>query len=96
MQWADDGISQAVQSRKGIALVENVPIPSVVELQPYRVFREIDQPLSPFIVRARAKDGSPPSVALFEAGGEQWRLEAMQRIKTFLREHLPERTVILA
>lgn len=96
MQWSDDGISQAVQSRKGIALVENVPIPSVVELQPYRAFREIEQPLSPFIVRVRAKDGSPPSVALFEAGGEQWRLEAMQRIKVFLREHLPEWTVILA
>lgn len=96
MQWSDDGISQAVQSRKGIALVENVPIPSVVELQPYRVFREIEQPVSPFIIRARAKEGSPPSVALFEAGGEQWRLEAMQRIKVFLKEHLPEGTVILA
>jgi hypothetical protein len=96
MQWSDDGISQAVQSRKGIALVENVPIPSVVELQPYRVFREIEQLASPFIVRAKSKDGSPPSVALFEAGGEQWRLEAMQRIKAFLREHLPEGTVILA
>jgi hypothetical protein len=96
MQWSDDGISQSVQSRKGIALVENVPIPSVVELKPYRVFREIDQPLSPFIVRAKAKDGSPPSVALFEGGGEQWKLDAMQGIKGYLQERLPEGTIILA
>jgi hypothetical protein len=96
MQWADDGISQAVQSRKGIALVENVAIPSVVELQPYRTFRDIEQPASPFILRARAKEGSPPSVALFDADGEQWKFEAMARIKDYLAEHLPEGTIILA
>jgi len=95
-QWSDDGVSQSVQAKKGIALVEDVKIPSPVLLQPYRTFREIAQPESAFIVRAKSNDGKAPSVALFECEGEQWKLRAVEAIKKFLEQALPEKTIILA
>ncbi|MHC1744868.1 MAG: hypothetical protein AB9873_17825 [Syntrophobacteraceae bacterium] len=96
-QWSDDGVSQSVQAKAGIALVQDVPIPSPVALQPYRTFREIAQPESPYIVRAKANEGKAPSVALFECEGDQWAVfpRAVDAIKGFLREALPEATIIL-
>lgn len=93
--WSDDGISQAVLSRSGIALVENVPVPNLVTLQPYRTFRDIEQPEGLFLVRARQKDDGPPAVALFEAEGEQWRFLCQNRIVSYLEEFLPEGVFIL-
>lgn len=95
-QWSDDGFSQTVQSRKGIALVEDVKVPSQVILEPYRTFREIAQPESPYIVRVKGNQENPPSVALFECEGEQWRLRAVDAIKAYLENSLPEGTIILA
>ncbi len=95
-QWSDDGISQTVQARKGIALVEDVKVPSPVILEPYRTFREIAQPESPYIVRVKSNEGKPPSVALFECEGEQWRLRAVDAIKSYLEKSLPDGTIILA
>lgn len=95
-QWSDDGVSQTVQARKGIALVEEVKIPNPVTLQPYRTFREIAQPESIFIVRAKSQDGKAPIVALFECEGEQWKLRAVEAIQEFLKQSLPEGTIILA
>lgn len=92
--WSDDGISQAVVARSGIALVENVPVPTLVHLRPYRTFRQIQQPESPFLVRAKQKDSSPPVVALFEAGGEQWRQAAVYSIEAYLRDCLPDAIVL--
>jgi len=93
--WNDDGITQAVMSRRGIALVESVPIPNLVPLRPYRTFRDIDQPESLFLVRAKQKDLSPPAVALFESGGEQWRFTAMDFIAEYLTKHLPEEITVI-
>ena len=95
-QWSDDGISQTVQARKGIALVEDVKVPSPVTLEPYRSFREIPQPDSPYIVRVKSNEGKAPSVALFECEGEQWRLRAVDAIKEYLKDALPEGAIILA
>lgn len=82
----DDGVGQEVSVRKGVSLKARAQVPSPVILQPYRTFREVEQPESPFALRV--DDG--PSVALFEAAGETWTIEAVKRIKDWLREHLPE------
>lgn len=95
-QWSDDGISQSVQARRGIALVEEVQIPSPVMLYPYRTFREVQQPESQFIVRAKSQEGKAPAVALFECDGDQWKLRAVETMRDFLRGRLPDNTVILA
>lgn len=95
-QFSDDGISQQVTAKSGVARVENVVIPPRVKLAPYRTFVEIEQPESEFVFRAKKADALP-CFALFEADGGAWRIEAMKRIKVYLEEQLSglENIVIL-
>ena len=83
-QVSDDGFSQNVVVRKGIALKDNRTINPIVKLKPYRTFAEIDQPESEFLLRL--SDGA--NVALYEADGGAWKLEARKRIADYLREAL--------
>ena len=96
MQFSDDGISQQVTAKSGVARVESVVIPPRVKLAPYRTFVEIEQPESEFVFRAR-KANELPHFALFEADGGAWRIEAMKRIKAYLEKALRgvENVVIL-
>jgi len=93
-QFSDDGISQQVTAKSGIARVENVVIPPRVKLAPYRTFMEIEQPESEFVFRARKADGLP-NFALFEADGGAWRIEAMKRIKEYLEKQLEGINVVV-
>lgn len=79
-QQTDDGVSQTVQINSGVASVSTVKVPNPVTLIPYRTFQEIEQPASKFIFRMHEGMTS----ALFEADNSQWKVEAKQRIKTFL------------
>jgi hypothetical protein len=90
----DDGISQSVTARAGIARVEEVQVPNPVTLQPFRTFRELDQPPSVFILRMRQNSGQKPTCALFEADGGKWKLDAIQRIKDYLSEHIEGVSII--
>ena len=69
----DNGISQAVTIKTGVASADDVLVPNPVTLAPYRTFLEVEQPESDFIFRM--KDG--PSGAIFEADGGAWRNEAI-------------------
>ncbi|SHI75893.1 hypothetical protein SAMN02745975_00550 [Geosporobacter subterraneus DSM 17957] len=80
----DDGVSQAVTIKTGVATVNDVLVPNPVILAPYRTFPEIEQPESAFIFRMQ----SGPTAALFEADGGAWRNEAMAKIKKYLQEEL--------
>lgn len=80
----DDGVSQAVTVKTGVASVNNVKVPNPVILAPFRTFPEIEQPESKFIFRMQ--DG--PTAALYEADGGAWRNEAMKRIKEYLEKQL--------
>lgn len=88
-QFSDDGISQQVTIKSGIARLDDVVLPPRVKLAPYRTFVEIEQPVSEFIFRAR-KGEELPYFALFEADGGAWRVEALKRIKTYLENQLRE------
>lgn len=90
-QVSDDGFSQNVVVRKGIALKGNKTINPIVKLKPYRTFAEIDQPESEFLLRL--SDGA--NVALYEADGGAWKLEARKRIADYLREALSGQEDIL-
>ena len=81
----DDGVSQAITIKQGVNS-QGVKVPNPVNLAPYRTFVEIDQPLSPFILRM--KDG--PQAALFEADGGMWKIQAMQSIEAYFKEHLSD------
>lgn len=89
-QTRDDGIAQEVVVRKG-AKFENAEIPRLVALAPYRTFREIEQPRSPFM--PRAKDG--PQFALFDAVGDLWKLQAVNEIKYYLADKFGNGVLIL-
>lgn len=82
----DDGFSQSVTVKKGITVVENEVAPNPVVLRPFRTFVEINQPASEFILRVR--EGA--EVALFEADGGAWEINAMHSIKGYLSEELKE------
>jgi len=85
----DDGVTQNVTAKAGVALAERLNLPSPVRLRPYRTFREVEQPASDFVLRVR-KAGHGLQVALFEADGGAWRLEAVKNIAKYMEEHLDD------
>lgn len=92
VKMEDDGITQTVASKAGVALVREDQIPNPVRLAPFRTFSEIEQPISPFILRVDDKC----NVGLFEADGGAWKNKAMQSIKDFLEFELGESYTIIA
>ena len=82
----DDGISQAVTVKTGVATVGDVKVINPVTLAPYRTFIEVDQPESKFVLRMQ----SGPRVALFEADGGAWKNEAIRNIEDYLMESLSD------
>lgn len=83
----DNGISQEVSVKTGAVLKEQTMVRSIVHLQPYRTFLEVEQPASDFLLRLD-KEGHP---ALYEADGGAWKLEAKRSIAAYLAEKLADR-----
>ena len=82
----DNGVSQTVEARTGVALTTNVEVRPYVNLQPFRTFLEVPQPESMFLLRLD-NDGR---IGLFEADGGIWKMEAKDNIKAYLEEYLKE------
>lgn len=89
-QYSDDGVTQAVTAKTGVAMVDEVAVPNPVTLAPYRTFIEVEQPDSVFVFRMKQDGGRGPQCALFEADGGGWKLEAMANIKAFFEARLAE------
>ena len=94
VKTSDDGISQRVTARTGVARVAEVDLPNPVTLQPYRTFPEAQQPESDFVFRVRQIDGKV-GVGLFEADGGRWKLQAAMNIKEWLTENIKGVRVIV-
>lgn len=93
----DDGVTQKVVASAGVIGLYETDVPNPVRLVPFRTFREVPQPESLFILRLKKGDtGALPMAALFEADGGAWKLEAIQRIATYLRAALPADITVLA
>lgn len=90
---ADDGVTQEVIVRGGVERRQK-NIENPVSLAPFRTFAEIEQPVSPFVLRLEKSGGI--SVGLFEADGGAWRNTARQSIKAFLKNALDKEYAILA
>lgn len=80
----DDGISQTLGQKAGVALVSSITAKSRVSLAPFRTFPEIAQPISEFVFRAKQQGDGTPQLALFEADGGAWKVEAMKTIAAYL------------
>ena len=79
-----NGVSQVVVTKQGVTLMGAETVKPRLSLQPFRTFREVNQPESDFILRLN--EGG--SVGLFEADGGIWKMEAKDNIKAYLEEHL--------
>ncbi len=84
----DNGVSQQVETRKGVTLAQEEVVPNPVELKPFRTFTEIPQPESLFVFRLRER--SEVQAAIFEADGGAWVNKARLDIKDYLAEQLKE------
>jgi len=83
IQNTDDKFSQSLQIKTGLTTKANVIVENPITLQPFRTFREVNQPESKFILRYRNK-GNTIEAALFEGDGGQWKLDAIKNIKDWL------------
>lgn len=89
----DNGVSQMVTVKTGVAKLENTQTPNPVKLRPFRTFHNVEQPASDFIFRIDKNRG----FMLVEADGGAWKNEAMQNIKAYLQEafkDFPDITVV--
>ena len=86
VQTDDNGLTQQVTVKKGIALTENVTIKPIVKLKPYRTFLEVEQPESEFLVRI----GEKGQIGFFEADGGMWQITARNIIADYLKDALKE------
>lgn len=90
-QYGDDGVSQKAVIQQTVTSKEDVVIPSPVNLIPYRTFLEVEQPSSSFIFRMKdVGHGAEPEMALFEADGGAWKINAMKSIHGYLKENLKD------
>ena len=80
----DNGVSQTVEARQGVALKTVIPVKPRVPLRPYRTFQEVEQPESEFLLRLDEEG----NIGLFEADGGMWKLTARQTVKAFLEKEL--------
>lgn len=82
----DNGVAQTVGLKKGAALKTTEMVKQRVTLAPFRTFREVEQPASEFIFRVRqGEEGGIPQLALFEADGGKWKLDAAAAVRDWFK-----------
>lgn len=89
----DDKATTKTQANQGVINTSGVEIPKVVNLRPFRTFRQVEQPISSFIFRYRS-DGEDIGLALFEADGGAWKHAAIKNIVEYFATMVPELKVI--
>lgn len=92
IQGADTGIAQTVVVKQGAGIKAAIDVPPVWRLTPFRTFREVYQPESPFLLRMQRQQGQLPGLTLLEADGGLWKVQARSAIKVYLVNTLASRT----
>ena len=92
--YNDDGITQKVTTKTGIARVGEVALPPRIKLKPYRTFVEVEQPESEFLLRAK-KGYDGIEFALFEADGGAWKKQAINNVADYLKENLSNENITI-
>jgi hypothetical protein len=90
LKLEDDGITQSIEVKQGAVFREKAEVKRIVSLAPYRTFPEIAQPASIFLLRLKsgAGENAQPSLALFEADGGAWKVQAIKAVAEYLRGKL--------
>lgn len=87
----DNGVTQTVEARQGVALNALIEIKPRVMLRPFRTFLEVEQPESEFLLRVDPDEG----IGFFEADGGIWKLEAKKNIADYFLCRRSEATKLL-
>lgn len=82
----DNGVTQQVEARSGIALNSMVKVEPRVSLQPFRTFIEVEQPESEFLLRINERG----EIGFFPADGGVWKLEATRNVAGYFEEALED------
>lgn len=81
----DDGVSQEVVVKGGTVRAGGEIVKTEVLLVPHRTFPEVTLEPERFLVRLQGgSDKELPTIALFAAAGDAWRLDAISKIKAYL------------
>lgn len=80
----DNGVTQKVEAKSGIALNSVVEVKPRVNLQPFRTFLEVPQPESEFLLRISDRG----EIGIFQADGGAWKLEASRGIADYFEVKL--------
>lgn len=83
---SDNGVTQKVEAKSGIALSSMVEIEPRVTLQPFRTFVEVEQPASEFLLRINDRG----QIGMFPADGGVWKLEATRNVAGYFEEKLKD------
>ena len=83
---SDNGVTQRVEARQGIALNVLEAVKPRVSLQPFRTFLEVAQPESEFLLRVEKDKG----IGFFEADGGVWKLEAKRNVAAYFESELKD------
>lgn len=83
---SDNGVTQQVEARSGIALNSMVKINPRVSLQPFRTFVEVAQPESEFLLRINERG----EIGFFPADGGVWKLEATRNVAAYFEYELKD------
>lgn len=89
----DDGVSQTVTAKTGMASFGQVDIPSPISLSPFRTFEEIGQPEGDFVFRMKKAEKGGPLAGLFELD-TNWQRRAAIAVREYLKQKLPTMTVL--
>lgn len=79
-----DAFTQRVTVKAGMNLPESIEIKSFVNLAPYRIFPECQQPFSKFIFRAKVGENGAHQLMLAEADGGLWKVNAINEVRRYL------------
>lgn len=83
VRTADDGVSQSVAVQKGVVVRSREVLPRLVELAPFRTFREVEPPASKFLFRLKKDPTAGPVARLFEAQGGAWKVQAVANVRAW-------------
>lgn len=93
MTSEDDGITQKVSAKTGIATVAQVGLPPVIELRQMRSFEEVEQVETPYLFRLR-KGSAGIEAALFEVETD-WQTKQARIVAEYVKEKLGDDVVVV-
>lgn len=83
---SDNGVTQKVEAKSGIALSSMVEVKPRVSLKPFRTFVEVEQPESDFLLRIDQSG----QIGLYSADGGVWKLEATRNVAGYFENELKD------